>query len=286
MAAAHVEALPLRVRLPAWAQLLRPGNCAMTALAVVVGAYVEAGSGAWARPVALLLAALAGFAFAGAGNALNDYVDRDTDRAAHPERPLPSGRALPGEARTLQGLLFAAALLCAFALGRDVLTLVGASLLLMVLYEYHLKAQGLPGNLAIAMLTAAPFVVGALTAGSLGAQTAVLAGLALCATLAREIVKDVEDMGGDLGRRTLPMRIGASRARRVAQGAVLLGVALSPLPWLVAPRLGVAGLPLLGLADGALLAAAWTRDPHRAQQRMKLAMLLALLAFAAGRLTA
>jgi geranylgeranylglycerol-phosphate geranylgeranyltransferase len=229
---------------------------------------------------------LAGFAFAGAGNALNDYVDRAVDHAAHPHRPLPSGRALPAEARALAWALFVVAMLAAFAVGRDVLTLVGASLLLMVLYEYHYKAHGLPGNLAIATLTAAPFVVGALTVGRLGPQTAVLAGMALCATLAREIVKDVEDMAGDAGRRTLPMRIGPERARRVAQGAVLVGVALSPLPWLVAPRLGVLGLPLLGAADAALLLAAWTTHPHRAQQRMKLAMLLALLAFAAGRFAA
>ncbi|MCA1812686.1 MAG: geranylgeranylglycerol-phosphate geranylgeranyltransferase, partial [Halobacteriales archaeon] len=96
----------------------------------------------------------------------------------------------------------------------------------------------------------------------------------------------VEDVAGDTGRRTLPMRIGAPGARRVAQAAVLVGVALSPLPWLAEPRLGVLGLPLLGAADAAFLAAGWTKDPHRAQQRMKLAMLLALLAFAVGRYSA
>jgi geranylgeranylglycerol-phosphate geranylgeranyltransferase len=266
--------------------MLRPFNCAMTALGVAVGAYVQAGPAIGAQGANVALAALAGFAFAGAGNALNDYVDRDVDRAAHPERPLPSGRALPRDALRLQTLLFTLAAVAAALISTAAFLAVLLLMALMVGYEANLKARGLPGNLAIATLTGAPFVFGALAAGGVGAPAMVLALLAVLATLGREIVKDVEDMAGDVGRRTLPMRIGAPRARRAAQLSLLAAVALSPLPLLTAPALG-AGYASVAAADGVLVAsAARARDAHRSQQLAKLGMLLALVAFALGRFTA
>jgi geranylgeranylglycerol-phosphate geranylgeranyltransferase len=279
---------PLHVRLPAAGALLRPGNCAMTAFGVAVGAYVQAGAGAAAVLPQVGLAALAGFAFAGAGNALNDWLDRDVDRAAHPERPLPSGRATASDALRLQAGLFALAAGAAALVSPACFLFVLAALALMVSYEFRLKARGLPGNLAIGILTGAPFAFGALATGTAAAPVLLLALLATLATLGREIIKDVEDMAGDVGRRTLPMRLGRDRALRVAQAALALGVLLSPLPWLLRPGLGWVYLPLVGLADAGLLLAALRapRDAHRGQRDAKLGMLVALVAFAAGRLAA
>lgn len=289
MAAAHayLPSPPLQVRLPAVVQLLRPFNCAMTSVGVLVGAYVQAGAALPPREAAL--AAVAGFAFAGAGNALNDWLDRDLDKAAHPERPLPSGRALPGDALALQALLFAMAAGAAALISPAAFVFVVAALGLMVAYEARLKAIGLPGNVAIGLLTGAPFVFGALAAGGVGSAALVLALLAALATLGREIIKDVEDMASDVGRRTLPMRIGAPRAARVAMAALALGIALSPLPALASPPLlGAAYLPVVAVADAGFVTAALRahREPKRAQQLCKAAMLVALLAFAAGRFTA
>lgn len=285
-AAAHPP--PLHVRLPAVAQLLRPFNCAMTALGVAVGAYVQAGPGLAALAPQAGLAALAGFAFAGAGNALNDWLDRDVDRAAHPSRPLPSGRATAQDAVRLQAALFAVAAGAGALVSPAAFAFVLGALALMVAYEFRLKAVGLPGNLAIGLLTGAPFAFGALATGAVGSSVLLLALLATLATLGREIIKDVEDMDGDVGRRTLPMRIGAPGALAAAQAALLAGVALSPLPALGPAPLGLAYLPLVALADAGLVAAAWQArsDAHRAQQLCKAAMLVALVAFAAGRLTA
>lgn len=277
----------LAVRLPAMAELLRPGNCAMTAFAVAVGAYIQAGAAITGFGQQVALAAIAGFAFAGAGNALNDYVDRAIDARAHPQRPLPSGRALPADALAVQGAAFIAALVAAALVSLLCLMFVGAALALMVAYDLRLKRHGLPGNVIIGVLTGAPFVFGALAVGAISGAALVLALLAVLATLGREIVKDVEDVDADVShRRTLPMRVGKARARNIAQAALILGVVLSPLPLLAAPRLGLAYLPLVGLADAGLIAAALHREPHRAQQLAKLGMLIALIAFAAGRFTA
>ncbi|MBL1067787.1 SCO3242 family prenyltransferase [Streptomyces sp. 7-21] len=57
-----------------------------------------------------------------AGMALNDYADRDLDRAERPERPLPSGRVTPGQALGISVGLTAAGLgLAAAAGGRTAL---------------------------------------------------------------------------------------------------------------------------------------------------------------------
>lgn len=284
--ATQVRAPALAVRLPALVGLLRPGNCAMTALGVAVGAYVQAGPALAPQPVAL--AAVAGFAFAGAGNALNDWLDRDVDRAAHPERPLPSGRATPADALRLQAALFAVAAGLAALVSPMAFVFVLAALGLMVAYEFRLKARGLVGNLAIGVLTGAPFAFGALAVGGVGPAVLGLALLATLATLGREIIKDVEDMGGDVGRHTLPMRVGPRKAVMVAQAALLLGIVLSPLPALGPAPLGLAYLPVVAVADAGFVAAAATapKAAHRAQQLCKLAMLVALVAFAAGRFTA
>lgn len=287
MAAAELQMAPWHVRVPAVLGLMRPLNCAMTALGVLVGAYVQAGPalGQLAQPAGL--AALAGFGFAGAGNALNDWMDRAVDRAAHPERPLPSGRAGASDALRLQAGLFAAAAGLAALVSLAASAFVLAAMALMVGYEMKLKARGFPGNLAIALLAGAPFAFGALATGAVGPAVLVLALLAALATLGREIIKDVEDMAGDMGRRTLPMRIGRGKALRAAQAALVLGVLLSPLPALVSPPLGLAYVPLVAAADaGLLMAAAKAREARRAQQLAKLAMLVALLAFAAGRASA
>src|SRR5437899_11472398 len=45
-----------------------------------------------------------------------------------------------------------------------------------------------------------------------------------------EITKDIEDLRGDVDRRTLPRRIGASRAGTLAAIALAVGVVLSFLP--------------------------------------------------------
>jgi geranylgeranylglycerol-phosphate geranylgeranyltransferase len=275
----------LRVRLPAMVELLRPGNCAITALGIAVGAYVQAGPAIAGLLPQVALAAVAGFAFAGAGNALNDYVDRAIDATAHPERPLPSGRATPRDALRVQTLGFTLALIAAGLVSLACAAFVLASMVLMTAYDLRVKTWGWPGNVSIGLLTGAPFVFGALAVGGIGPSVLVLAFLAVLATLGREIIKDVEDMAGDMGhRRTLPVRLGAPRATRLAQAALLAGVALSPLPFLVQPRLGVAYLAVVALADAGFLAAAWVAaQPHRAQQLCKLSMLVALAAFAAGR---
>ena len=73
-------------------QLFRTGNAAMGIVGVAVAAFMAAGTDiadAWAN---LLISAVVVFMFICGGNALNDYIDYEIDKTAHPERPIPSGR--------------------------------------------------------------------------------------------------------------------------------------------------------------------------------------------------
>ncbi len=265
-------------------RMTRPGN------ALVAGAGAWAGSllaGASLLPAwRAWLAILASVAFAAAGNLRNDVLDVEIDRVAHPERPLVRGEATPRAANALAIALYAAALACGLLVGLWAGLVVLVALPLMEGYERTLKARGLPGNVAVALLTGAPFLVGALAAGGIRAPALAVAGLAALATLAREVLKDVEDVDADRPHRwTLPMRVGAQSACALAAAALVATTLLSPLPWLQGNVLGWAYVPAVGLADLAFLAAAWTgfSRPGRGQRLAKAGMVLALLALVAGR---
>src|SRR5713226_1079275 len=106
---------PTVARRAPYLALVRPLNVLMAAAGVAVGGVVAVGPEGLAAPiggsnvpvaVALASASLAAALFTAAGNVLNDYFDRDTDRVNHPERPIPSGLVTPVEARRFAVALF------------------------------------------------------------------------------------------------------------------------------------------------------------------------------------
>ena len=52
-------------------------------------------------------------------------------------------------------------------------------------------------------------------------------GLAVLATISREIIKDIQDLEGDQDRKTLPARIGVQNALNLATSILLTAVILS-----------------------------------------------------------
>jgi geranylgeranylglycerol-phosphate geranylgeranyltransferase len=221
--------------------------------------------------------------FTAAGNSLNDYFDRETDRIAHPRRPIPSGTVKPVQALWLSAGLFSAAQALSFVVSLWSVTIVAASILVMVAYEKFLKAEGFAGNLAISWLTGALFLFGGAAVDRLDLAW-ILAALAFLATLGREIVKDIEDIEGDKGaRRTLPMRIGARNAGILASASFVIAVCLSPAPYLL-DLLSWLYVPSVVVADGIFIYCALIHfgNPEKGQKMAKLAMLVALLAFLLG----
>ena len=265
-------------------ELTRPANSVLAGLLTFVGAFVAGGAADAPVPVAAAVGATV-FATA-AGMAVNDYFDRAVDRVNDPHRPIPRGDVSPRAALAFSVLLFVAAVVLALTLPLLAVAIAVVNLAALVAYTEFFK--GLPGvgNAVVAYLVGSTFAFGAAAAGELGPAPLVLAVLAGCSTLAREIVKDVEDAAGDrtAGHRTLPIVVGERRAVRVAQVLLLVAVAASPWPY-VDGTLGLPYLVLVAPADGVMVYASVRSadDPAAGQRLLKYGMALAAVAFVVGR---
>ena len=269
-------------------RITRPGNVLLSALALVAAGFVAVGPGALSQSAPqLALAAGAAMLCVGGGNTLNDWFDRETDRANHPQRVLPRGELSPQAALNWARLLLLTGLLVAGLLLDNPLPLAIAAgaIALLLAYELRLKATGLPGNAIVGLLAGGLFLYGGAATGTPGA-TLWLAGLAALATLSRELLKDVQDLAGDSDRRTLPARIGPAATLQLATVVLLLAVALSLTAYAQFDGRGAtAYLALVILADGWMLNGcrlALAGDPRAGQQALKQGMGVAMLAFIAG----
>jgi geranylgeranylglycerol-phosphate geranylgeranyltransferase len=267
-------------------RLARPLNGALAGCAVLVGACV-AGLEDGLRGAAL--GALAAFAAASGANALNDVVDRKADAVNRPRRPVASGRV------GVRAALAAAVAACAVAvaLGFAVSPSAGALSVAWVagtaLYSLAVKRVPLASNALAAAVAASPLVMGGVTQGRPGPTAAPFA-LAFLAHLAREIVKDVEDLEGDsaAGVRTIAATAGPSAALTVARLVVVALIAAAAVP-LADRTYGWGYGAALVVADALLVRALVTAAPGadraalgRASRLLKWAMAFGLLAFLLG----
>lgn len=273
-------------------RLVRAGNLAVSFVGTAVGALAARGTGVslpFSLGVEILLAATSTALITGGGNVLNDLLDREEDRTNHPDRPLVTGAVSPRAARALATALFvigAAIVLPVVLVSPLVGVILAIAVAALLAYEFRFKARGFVGNAVVAFLTGAVFLYG----GAVGGAVVLLlpfAAMAFLATLSREVVKDMEDMAGDVGRATLPKSHGIPFATRTATLAVVGAIALSvvPIAWFVPPTSG-AGIMyiVLVLAADAILGVSVASLPgrlHYEQTMSKVAMTVALFAFLA-----
>ncbi|MFQ5815292.1 MAG: UbiA family prenyltransferase [Candidatus Hydrothermarchaeaceae archaeon] len=268
---------------------MRPLTSLMIALAVFASAFVGAGSGIIAFLMPVSLAVLAAFFFGCGGNVINDYLDLESDRVNHPERPLPSGEVTQREALQLAGILFIASgvltLLLGSISGYQVLLIVMVAFILQMSYEKRFKQEKVIGNFIIGAQVALAFIFGGLVVEGVKA-TSMLAGLAFVSIMGREIVKDMEDVKGDVGKNTFPRMIGSTKAGAVASLLLLMAVAGSALPY----TMGIFGkvyLYVVAVADLIFVASlplVFT-NPGLARRVIKAGMLIVLAAFILGRIS-
>ncbi len=266
--------------------MIRPINCAMSAVGCLLGSFVAVGPSAVDQLLIVGQAAAIALLFTAAGNSLNDYYDRDVDKVNHPERPIPSGRVTPRGALTAAVVLFIPTVPWSLLLRWELLAVVLINMALMSSYDVIFKKGGFRGNLLISWLVASLFIFGGLAVyDSTEALQRVLwlAILAFLSTVGREVVKDLQDVTGDVGRRTLPMTIGERGAAVVGSVSMLSAVALSLVPRF----LGILGdyyLYVVLVADAIFIYAALnsSRNPAASQRLAKYAMIVALAAFLVG----
>jgi geranylgeranylglycerol-phosphate geranylgeranyltransferase len=112
--------------------------------------------------------------------------------------------------------------------------------------------------------------------------------VALLVNTSREIVKDIEDIKGDMGHlESLPVRFGFRTSGLIAILFLILSILLSPLPFVMGITKGLY-LPFILAADAVLIYSMISllispkEKASSVQRLIKKAMLLALLGFFLG----
>ncbi|MCK9630135.1 MAG: geranylgeranylglycerol-phosphate geranylgeranyltransferase [Methanoregula sp.] len=233
--------------------IIRPANAVMAGVAAVVAYLIATGT--------LVLAALLLFIvvvlITAAGNVINDYFDAEIDAVNRADRPIPSGQVSRNAALRYAVLLFAAGIVVSLFTNPICAGIALFNSFLLALYAARFKSMPVVGNVVVAYLSASMFLFGGAFAGTGGLISLLpLAFMTFLAMMARELLKDAEDVEGDAvgGASTLPIRIGVKKTAYCAFVFVLLSSIASIVPfwwW------GVPYLVMIGIVDLTLIAAAY-----------------------------
>ena len=268
--------------------LMRPVN-GVIAFAGVLATGVIAGAGRDVLP-RLLLAGMGALLLGSAGNIANDVHDVAIDRINKPRRAIAAGVVTRRTGIAWAAACALAGIACSIPLGTEALAIAAASAVLMYLYSASFKGIPLLGNATVGVLTGSAFIYAGYAAGNPAAG--VIPGAFACLfNIAREILKDVEDMEGDAacGVRTYPLISGTRQAYLLVSILFLALIGASLLPYTA----GVYNLAYLVLVaagvDGVLIAAVivlWRRPSRATVARLntvlKYDMLIGIAAIVAG----
>ncbi len=268
----------------AYLEILRPFNAIMGVIAVLLVALISGNFSIYV-PLACVIV----FIFTGAGNVINDYVDHKIDAINKPERPIPSGRISLKNAAVYSTALFVIATIMSLIIGIIPGIIVILSAVLMYLYAYRLKKSCLVGNISIAFLTGLCFVFAGVVLNAV--YVSILLGFyAFLMTMAREIVKDMEDVEGDSmeGASTFPIRFGMKSSSILAAFFMILASLTSPSLYFIG-IFDIFYLVILIVAILIFLSCAVSilkdqshENTRKISKRIKIGMGIIFLAFAVG----
>ena len=220
-----------------WFTLFRFGNSLTGLIGVFFGSLLALGEipqGDFASIT--ILHGLSVWAFMCSWNALNDILDVEIDKENKPDRPLPSGIISVIHAKIVTSSLMLISFVSLILAGyistnfengfenwAPSILIWLMAIFLLINYEsssnfsLKLKDRGLPGNIAISLSVGMVILFGGAGVFDFtNSRVISLFILGFTYNLAREIIKDIEDIDGDKGRNTLAMRIGIEKTRLVA----------------------------------------------------------------------
>lgn len=214
-----------------WLHLIRWKNLLLIVyLMGICGFYIQAYN-SHSSTLLYLILTLSILLTAAAGNIINDIMDIDADTINRPNRKIiPDVISIPA-ANIAYGIFIILSLGCTFLLFLHahtyVILIVSISHLMLFFYSRYFKRTVFLGNLMIAWLTVLPFVmvylyqfveknmnINILSVGILFHYLV----FSFLSTLLREVVKDIQDVPGDLHAqfKTLPVVMGTTVAKWIA----------------------------------------------------------------------
>jgi len=276
---------------PASLRIMRPLNCAMLGLAVLIGEFVSRPP--MIPPFQTIFGFLTAFFICAYSMIVNDVYDVEVDRVNQPTRPIPSGKiSVAGATRLSILLLVVGMTFSVLSLSPLAVAIAAGYAFLSWLYNYWAKKSGLPGNLIVASSLAIPFVYGGVVSGGsiFSSLLLAMAFTSFFCGVGREVVKGIADVEGDAKR-----GIGSIARTRGARGAAAAGAVFFILAVLTS------WLPLfLRLANVIYILGVWIPDAvfillavsilrnsspensHRVKSRALIGMLAGLIVFIGG----
>ena len=280
----------------AYLQLMRMKNVILASITVPLGAQFAVGD-SWASDqlTEVITQILAVIFFIGAGNTMNDIKDIAIDKEAHPERPLAAELISLENAKKFAYVLWILSIsfvtIGAYLLHSggesplELVTIYIVAVALMITYDHGptLKNTGLKGNVAISIMVGAVILYGASSVGNLWTNLVWwTAGVVFFANLAREIIKDCQDMEADQGiRTTLPMSLGLVKSRMLAYVVVMAALVCLYIPYWQGP---FQFNQLIFQTPAILMLITLNRElaegnDYQAASKIRIAMLLGLVGF-------
>ena len=268
--------------LKALLELTRFEHAVMLALAVLIAETVVLGAIPDFTLIILLSLLVPVFSEMGSF-ALNDYLDIETDRINKKMGPLVRGSISPKFALYFSAVSLLLSTVVSFFINYNAFIIAMLFNVAAVLYNWKLKDMPLIGNFYIALTMAIPFIFGNyVVSDDLSNVAVVLAALGFVAGMAREIIKSVQDMEGDVRARksrTLPVIIGEKRSvtAAIVLYHVFIVLTIIPLLWLDAAAIAIA---LVATADILILVTSYKtlrKDYKFARNASLVAFFLGLL---------
>ena len=275
-------------------RLIRPINCLMMGLAVLIGELITYFTLLPFEPS--LLGFLTAFTLTGTSMIVNDYWDRSVDAINVPERPIPSGLVSVKEALLLAIALSTIGLLSALITNVACFVVAIISLSISIFYNIRGKQMGLIGNFMVSACIAIPLLYGGFIYQSWNVNFERL-GLLLffdliifLANTGREIIKGIVDVEGDKIRsvKTVAIRYSPKIASIIGILFFFSAIILSVFPWIYR-MVSWIYLPIITFSDGGFIISSiilWKdfskENVIKIKNMILIWMIIGLLAFAIG----
>ncbi len=209
----------------------RPLNTFITFVTIFIAAFI---SPQFHLNHKLVYAAFVAALIAAGANIINDIFDIEIDRINKPQRLLPSGKVTLKQAWTYFALTYLVAFVLSLRTDFPMVLIAVLIAALLVVYSMRLKRTVLWGNITVSLASATAFVFGALSVGDWRSGL-IPAVFAFFFHLGREVIKDLQDVKGDLQQKsiTFPGRFGAKASVGLVNALFIFLIILTFLPYIL-----------------------------------------------------
>lgn len=220
-------------KLTAIIKITRPSNVFITFLTIFASVLIFSNGDEKLLKFSIIGGIVGALIDAG-GNIINDFFDVEIDKINKPKRPIPSGLISRKLALYLYILTTSLGIILSNFLGLLPFLISLLSSVLIFLYSFRLKRLPLFGNFIVAFLTGLAFIFAGSIAKNIK-KAIIPMVFALLINLAREIIKDIEDIEGDMkaGLNTFPIKAGIKKSIMLSSFILAILILLTPLPYML-----------------------------------------------------